>query len=375
MNTFNNHNPDKNNQFNSVYINPGIQELLQASLLLKKQQKVLFIIEQDLQRNDHFVTTRTFPFHLFEIPSLQSNFHTMQKVIALAPHLFQPQKVLYVSKKRPRKFTAVLADYLYKNAYQEKLEVFESKQLEQLKFIREPFRKGIYFQEYKYNISRLFIELLKHFEAQGGTVKVNCPTERNEGKIIFQQTREKVFGEHVINCKTPESTNYLIPINAPTGFSMVFQDSTQAFRFSEYDDFLMAEPLDEASSRIDEQNFLSLVQKLFQPAIHEAQKKRNSTAPISGIFQMLDRQMEHPLACTFQNLELKDIHEHCLEKYDLAKQTGISYSNFKVLYHRYGAAINEMTEEAYSKMNTFRNPAKIWNAAEQKYQKEKEWGT
>lgn len=164
--------------YDFVCINPVLNDVLYALQKLQNQRKVILIFEKDLERNDRFVFTRTFPFHIYEIPALVNQFKTLQKVIQLVPHLFQPEKVLYINTPRTPKPAALLADYLYKNSYQKKLNILVPEQVEQLAFLKSNTSKGIYFQEYKMNASRLFIELLKYFQAEGGTVKVNSPVKR-----------------------------------------------------------------------------------------------------------------------------------------------------------------------------------------------------
>ena len=48
------------------------------------------------------------------------------------------------------------------------------------------------------------------------------------------------------------------------------------------------------------------------------------------------------LTCRFENSTMNDNYELSLEKFDIAKQTGIEYPNLKILFHRYGSAIEEM---------------------------------
>ena len=70
---------------------------------------------------------------------------------------------------------------------------------------------------------------------------------------------------------------------------------------------------------------------------------------------------------------MDDNYETCLEKFDLAKQTGISYSEFKKLFYRYGTGIDEMIEYAYDTMNEIRDAEKIWDYVERLFQEKYEW--
>ena len=334
----------------------------------------MLVFENDLDRNDRFTVTRTYPFHLFEIPSLMREFRILQQIINLAPHLFQPQKVLYLNENRTQKYTALLADRLYKNTYQKKLKILKTGQLEPLSFIHPNIRKGIYFQEYKLNVSRLFIELLKYFHSEGGTVKVNYPVKAGNNTLTFPETGETAVVKNITICEVQKTVNYLIPLETPSGFSLVYRNSTLAFRFLQHHKMWLAQPINQASEQLSAQKFPELAQSVFLPTIEKAGKTESAKNPSLEILKQLANQLQHSLECTFKQTELKDMHECCLEKFDLAKQTGISYAGFKTIFHRYGAGIDEMTDKAYRFMNEFREPAKIWDLTEKNYQKKNEWG-
>lgn len=374
MQTVSNQNPNQNIHYDFVYINPGLENILQALAELKNRQKVLLVFENDLERNDRFFITRTFPFHLFEIPVLMQQFRILESVIKLIPHLFQSHKVLYVNQNQTSKFTATLADYKYKNTYQKKLEIFTPAQLEQLSFLRNIFKKSIYFHEHKLNVSRLFIELLKYFYAEGGTVKVNLPVNIEKNKLIFLQTKEIATGNNIYVCTIEKNTSYLLPAGMPHGFSMVYKDSKPAFRFTGQQKGTLAVPINTVSEKVSRQTFLTFAKALFTTKIDRIIATEKVEEPSPEIQKKLVEQIQHPLDCAFENTGFNDLNERCLEKFDLAKQTGILYADFKIIFHRYGNTVDQMTEEAYILMNEFRDPEKIWNLVEENVQKKYEWG-
>lgn len=76
---------------------------------------------------------------------------------------------------------------------------------------------------------------------------------------------------------------------------------------------------------------------------------------------------------SFQNTSLTTIDERCNEYFDEAKQTGILFQKFKLLFYRYGKEIEELTDMAYKKMNETKNPEEIWEKSELNFQQKKEW--
>jgi hypothetical protein len=367
-------NPILNVQFDSVYINPGLEYILQALEELENRQKVLLVFENDLQRNDQFIVTRTFPFSLFEIPVLKRQFNLLKSLIKIAPHLFQSHKILYINKNKSIKTTALLADFLYKNTYQKKMEIFMPEQIEKFVPIQKNNRKGIYFQEYRYNISRLIIELLKFFESLGGSVKINCQVSTEMNKLTFLQTNQTFTVEKISNCTTKKTPNYLFPEVQFPDIPLVYRDSRITFRYTSLQKKLMAEPLNPISEKASQKELLALTHGLFLPKIEKIIKTERIEDPTTETLKKLAELIKLPLGCSFDKKDLKDMHEQSLEKFDLAKQTDISYPEFKILFHRYGAGIDEIIEDAYSTMNKIRDPEKIWNLAEKNYQKKYEWG-
>lgn len=59
--------------------------------------------------------------------------------------------------------------------------------------------------------------------------------------------------------------------------------------------------------------------------------------------------------------------------FDISKQTGISFKEFRDLYYRYGAAMDHLTEEAYQIMNQSREYSFIWERVIQEYSERFEW--
>ena len=374
MQTVNNHIPNKNNYYDLICINPGFNDLLYVMQELQNRRRVMLIFEEDLERNDRFVFTRTFPFHLYEIPSLSHKFKILQQVIRMAPHLFQPQKILYFNHTRTPKFAASLTDYLYKNAYQKKLDIIAPEHIEQLAFIRKGTTKGIYFQEYKLNVSRLFIELLKYYTSQGGTLKVNSPVKRDKNRISILASQKTITANNILIGAVVKNIHYLVPLQMPEDFAMVYRDSKWAFRFFDHHKNTLVEPLTLKQENTSVQTFTTFAQKLFQDKIEKVTVWENEEKPTLEQLKKFAELVPQPLDCSYKKTGLNDIYERCLEKFDLAKQTGISFAEFKTIFHRYGEAVDEITEDAYALLNESRDPVKIWNHAEKKYQKKYEWG-
>lgn len=241
-----------------------------------------------------------------------------------------------------------------------KTEFLDQKKPESLSFLRNDKIKGIVFQEYKINVSRIFIELLKFFEAK-------------EGEIIFRDSFHSEEIAQVIQCNPIRKRSFIIPIEVPLNFSMVSQLNEYIFRFVEYENKLQVNTLSVAANQLLKEQIGIEIQKNILFKREQLQQDESTEYLSEKTIKNILRVVKKPLPCSFENLKMDDNYETCLEKFDLAKQTGISYSEFKKLFYRYGTGIDEMIEYAYDTMNEIRDAEKIWDYVERLFQEKYEW--
>jgi hypothetical protein len=73
-------------------------------------------------------------------------------------------------------------------------------------------------------------------------------------------------------------------------------------------------------------------------------------------------------------MEKRPVEDLMETAFDIAKQTGIGFQEFRTLYFRYGKGIDWMTERAYEWMTKERDTKIIWSRVETEYAAEFEWG-
>ena len=88
---------------------------------------------------------------------------------------------------------------------------------------------------------------------------------------------------------------------------------------------------------------------------------------------LLPSLVKQPLPCTFAGQSFEDMFELCREKFDLAKQCGINFPEFRVLFHRYGKGIDEIIELAYENRSRTIELDPAWKTVENDFQKMHEW--
>lgn len=346
-------------KYDTAFINPGVDEVIKAIQSQKNGQKVLLVFQKQIERNDSFQVTQTFPFYPFEIFKSHRKSRMLKKMFLLCPHLIHPQKVIYLQSGRLKTLPLII-DFFFRNQFKEKSTVNHQKIPENLSFLKIKTLQGIVFQEYKINVSRLFIELLKAFETIGGKVELNKRYNKDEISTIIQ-------------CKPEIKTGFLTTIKCPSNFALETKINTSRFRLLENNNLLQITYKNTESQNVTKNQIQQKLEKII-PINSESMTEIElssflTTKTISNIIETINT----PLPGTFPETKMEDNYELSLEKFDIAKQTGITYPEFKILFHRYGTGIDIMIDKAYEKMNRIRDPKKIWDEVEDWFQQKKEW--
>lgn len=341
------------------YINPGFNKVIEALIALNNGERVLLIFEEELVRDDYFQLSQTFPFHFFEIPKVIKSRHLLKKLFLIIPQLVQPQKVIYFPSKKAKVFAKII-DLFFQKTFNSKSAILNKKRPENLSFIKNPYLEGIIFQEYKINISRIFIELLKHFELKGGKINVKEPFQPEEVTSLIQ-------------CKTINKQSLIISSNTPSNFIWVNKIESTIFRFIEFKNKLQVEVINSKNRILPKNQILNKISKAIEFNFNEVVEYDSTLYISTKTITTILNTISNPLPGSFKNTTIHDNYDLSLEKFDIAKQTGITYPEFKILFHRYGNGIDEMIDEAYEKMNKERNAKKIWTEVEDWVQRKNEW--
>ncbi len=349
----------KPQKYDAVYIDPSIDKVIEAISNQNNEQKTVLVFRHNLNHSDSFQLTETFPSHFFQLLNSAKKRRLLKALFLLSPHLVHPQKVIY-NKSGGVKWMAKITDLVLKNQLGEKSTLIDQKVSENLSFLKISNLNGVVFQEYKINVSRLLIELLKYFETIGGKVEVNSNFDAAEISTIIQE-------------KPIAKIAFITNIKSPSNFALSIQNKKNRFRLFKNNNLLQIESLNDKNqkcSTIEIQKEIENIVDLNSAKITAVKLSPFLyTKTVSNILETI----KSPLPSSFKNATIKDNYELSLEKFDIAKQTGITYPEFKILFHRYGTGIDEMIDEAYEKMNKIRDAKKIWEEVEIWFQQKKEW--
>ncbi|QGY43714.1 hypothetical protein GM418_08605 [Maribellus comscasis] len=360
-------------RFDFAYINPGFDNFVSVEQKIKEGFKVVIVIENGLQREDNFYTTQFYPFSVFIFKRRIKQYNKMKNLVKLAPHLVRSQKVFYPDYSSLGKYYAIIADYFFENTYQFKSQTISKGTRSIFSNLRMTASRGIYFQEYTINISRFYIEMLKYFREIGVEILVNHSFKIDDEKLILADAEKEIQVSQIVLGNNLQKNIYEFSTGAPRKFSMFVNNPIGNFRFKEENGYLQVEPESDSVS-YSKGELIALVESYFQLNFEEVKaKKKNifqfSLDALSSLFTSINK----GLPCAFDNADFGDMFELCREKFDLAKQCGINFPEFQVLFHRYGEGIDEMIEMAYEKINERRDSQSIWADVESEFQKKYEW--
>ena len=127
------------------------------------------------------------------------------------------------------------------------------------------------------------------------------------------------------------------------------------------------------NNTIERKEVEQLITKYFQikqPNLKDVHIPLKLTAKV---LEKIVSQLKSQLPCTFDEVKYENMFELCRVKFDIAKQTGIAFTEFKIMFHRYGKNIDILIDKAYETMAETRDPIKIWKLAEDWFQKKNDW--
>lgn len=357
-------------KFAACLVNPGLPEALQALQLQLSGKPVLAVYETDLVRTDRWEIFHTFPLSFLQLFRCLAKRNWLIKLRQPAPHLFRPVKTLYAGNGLPGSWLVQATDALWKNQYQQKTRKVKLKN--ELDSLPWEVTEAWLFEEIQVNVTRLTTELLKAVFASGGTVLNYLQVEEKKGQLLL---RDSLSGNH-LRCeaplfrkqKTPDRPAMLLNFLPWENFSLVYSEKNCRWLLNGISSPIAVT----ATSRSGKHNSVEAAANRFAAFSPEI-----TTLPGNELLQAGPRLPallpDYRLPCSFAGVTPEKIPEMLEQQFDIAKQTRISYSDFKTFFHRYGAAIESLTERAYELLAESRSPTLTWEKAEAEYRLNYEW--
>ncbi len=360
-------------RYDLAFENPGIKEIAEALLAVLNKKRVILVFPDDIERGDFLVPLSTLPVSMFELPYRWILLKRLKQWRSLSPHLFRPVKTIYagwdISAARI-KFT----DLLWGNDFTQKSSRITLSDIAEQGHHLSDIPEGWAFQEHMVNVTRLKVEMLKEIHKLNGVVLNFAELETSKGNLWvidkLSHRRLPLGSFPVITGQAFFCDVFVNPVLPWSGFSM--QIKSKGCRIILYDcgKHLIAgsEPETGEGELLQVIHFLQrhgLAVPLKQK-IREESRIFRSRLPLP----LKNYRLENAAGGTGRR-PVEDLTETA---FDLAKQTGVGFQEFRKLFLRYGLGIDWITERAYEWMDTTRDPQRIWDQAVKEFSARYEWG-
>jgi hypothetical protein len=314
------------------------------------------------------------PMNVFNIPRGFVYLRRLKHWGNLAPHLFRPVKTIYAGRSIPHRYLN-LTDLLFGNDFQKRSSKVSVADIPGLGSRLKVQPEGWMFQDYKVNISRLKIELLKEIHLRGGIVLNHTDISNNDGKseIIDNLNGVKRFVKcSSIKFSSDDSRKIFYSGGLPwPDFSIRINSGKYNLLLYDYNGKMAITTEPEAGFEML-QSLISTVWIGEIPDLKEVGKTSGEEKYLKMTMPRLLR--DYKLDCAPGGIEKRPVEELMETAFDIAKQTGIGFQEFRTLFYRYGKGIDWMTEKAYEWMIKERDAKIIWSRAEADYAAVFEWG-
>lgn len=364
-----------NLSFDLAYKNPGLKEIIEALQAVMMKQRVILLFTGDIKRDDDWRFISKLPKNIFNLPTGLVQLKRFKQWGNLAPHLFRPVKTIYAGRSISNWYLK-MTDLLFGNDFQKRSSQVAIADIPDLGSLLKVHRKGWIFQDYKVNISRLKMELLKEIHLIGGVVINQAEISNIDGKLLIKD--DLMGGNKVVKCPslniTPENMQKIYHTKGLPwlDFSMKIKSGKYELRMYDYHGKLAIATEPDTSY----ETFLKAFSFVWKGKLPELIEEVQTYDQINFLKMIIPTFLkDYVLECAQSRMEKRPIEDLMETAYDVAKQTGIGFQDFRTLYFRYGDGIDWMTERAYEWMTKERDAKKIWNSVECEYATAFEWGT
>lgn len=361
--------------------------------------KIAIVLPPEINWKYQPSITQFYPPGLFQLAGSLSNFFYLKKISRLFPNLIYPVRIYNFSTLSTFHFRFLLfADVLLGRGREKATLPINASKYPSLKQIKN-FKKGALAFEYRVDRNMIIYELLEYCKKKGALIlkdNQNINSKVSAKLNIFSQPFQ--FGLNAVRI-----------FNSRLGFGNDIRITTSAIDMqSQYhlNDTLLHFIV---TRKVNKKEFFKHCRVIIESIGLEMNEEveaqllniYNCNKLINTTFSKRDRFVYDPEIKHFKNYyrniefqisllmgknirlekglrKLKgnsistenflQLQAECEEKYDLAKQSGISFDKFQYYFFRYRKNIDVFTEKAYLKLKMNKNPETIWSETEREFQ-------
>lgn len=364
----------RGNSFHKTYVNPGLKEIIEALRETLQQKKVALFFSEDLQRGDDWQYIPLLPENWLDLPAAFHRYVHFKHWSKWVPHLFRPVKTIYAGYPHSS-FFIQLTDLLFHYDFHRKTVRTSLEKLNSRGMMFPRSVPSFAFQDSAVNVSRFKIKLLREIFNRGGTVITHMDvledqahlrlTDKQTGiSLVIEGSAEPIINSDIIRYVALDKLPW-------PWFSMRYREQGNTFVLHETGGqpaiYVLPHPDESLIREFVNGCFRDFTGIISTPVFKEIEYRvlYQNISPLLKNFMIQDKTIQPA------DRPVEDLMESA---FDLAKQSGISFRKFSILYYRYGQQVEWMTDVAYERMAETRNTEELWTYAEQLYQHKFEWG-
>lgn len=379
--------------------NINLTNALIAFAAIKSGCKIAIVLPPEINWKYQPSITQYYPAGVFQLPGALSNFFFLKKLSALFPNLVYPVRIFNFATFSNYHFRFLLfADVLLGRGREKATLPINVSKYPALKPIKN-LKKGALAYEYRIDRNMIIYELLELCKANNALIvrdnqnvkeKINAKLNIFSQPFQFELNAVRLFNTRLsfgndIRVNTSAIDMQSQYINNDTLLHFIITRKVPRKEFLKHCHVIIESIGLENNAEIEAQlsniydcnklintNFSKRDRFVYDPQIRHFKKYyRNIEFQISFLIGKnirLKKGLKKVKGNRISTVNFLQIQAECEEKYDQAKQTGISYDKFQYYFYRYRKVIDIFTERAYKKFRTNRNADFIWGETEKEFQ-------
>ncbi len=361
--------------FEQVYVNPGLDTIVSALEQTMNRKSVIVLYTEDIPRTSLWQTISSLPETASSMLPTRRAKANLERWSNMFPHLIRPVKTIYGFYNLGSGYLKMTDALLGHTG----TEITRAAMLTEIPHLGKYFLKntsGWLFNETLVNLPRIKTGLLREIFARGGVV-LNYVNIQKDDKGVY--LKDKLNSESLFlplknlskESEIPNRTLFQFPLSPWFQFSMRLNYESHRLNFFEQGNHLLIEtsPLGTVQEM---RKMISIFLGNDAKTVSPIQIPGDETPQLAKRFPKIFTQIRpesHLGGATHPPVE-----DFIETAYDLAKQTGIGFADFRSIYLKYGGCTNWLTDRTYEWMPVIRNSQRLWRQAEQEFCSRFEWG-
>ncbi|TKG93447.1 hypothetical protein EYV94_17010 [Puteibacter caeruleilacunae] len=382
------HNLHQNKQYDLIISGEGLSSIILAFVAFTNDINALWIASDQSFKNRmvRYMNTDFYPTSITQLSLAKDAYREFKTIRDCCPHLILPRKVAAFNTSN---FSRIIQLGLGLNL-DEKVNAFETIRLEDFAQVDcKSYEEGKVVPEFRIDQERFAIEI-KKLCCQEGSCVVMADQEEDVKGLLWYEASEAIDQANcyeMVDLKPAFSNDLRIDDGNNAVHIIPGEDHVLVYATTKKDGNLLSvnkvqecldgffkEPVklkriekdsidNVAINSIQCEHVMKVVDQGIGTVLKHVEQARKMMKKVLGLKE-LKMVEKFPCAAYEFTGDYRSLSEVCDEKFDIAKQTGIAYSDFAKLFYLYGSQVDWMTDQAYEMMSQTRDAEVIWKKVE-----------